>query len=1560
MENNPEIAKLKQKKRIAKASFTRAENFLRTVEPDRVKVDEVNLRLKKLEEAWKAIEESLTELAIFEAFSEEQVDQELVEQEERYIELRLFGERLVRDRVRPAFAENNLNQAVDVLENQRIRNNDNQVKLPKIELPVFSGKYEDWHSFYNTFQSLIHSNQSINEIQKFHYLISSVKGEAAETIASLEISEANYRDAWFRLKERYDIERFAVQNHIKAIFELPTLKKENSITLRSILDGILKHIRALAALKRPTSQWDDLLIYVITSKLDYITTKEWESHVDAQRLPTFQELIEFLTKRCQMLEAVARRNPSMPKVDNSRSASQDGEYLFVDPENKLSKYAPKNWRNSHTHGLDSSGSPIFVLYFRVRFYVDTPLLLSDETSRHHYYLQLRDNVVRHGGGVESLHPHHPLHEPSIVTPLLVLAGLALQADLGDYSEERHRPHAGSIGYCKSTDYLPPHMCLESNVLAVLATQHREYSGLSREEAELQYIREAVLLEAPLNAHLYRLRRSKNEAGPGRILLAICARGVRIYAEEETPRVFAWNNIGKLSFDRKKFEIRAVDQPEKLTLYSGCDDKSKLLLGLCRDTHQFSMAIAPRVNEAMKREEEERKVLRDCYMYPTRCKLSLTARGARGDQRISVISSTSSNTTSGIVSDRVHSEDEPDTAPASTECLPRLTETVPYSDGQSKVLNGTNGDTDNHSMPPSSVSIIDEIDSSDATSTSVVLRLASSAATAAEGSQCSSSCSTVVVVNTSAGGTSRMRRTSATSSLELGYSHTAQNSAISSETASFPGVIYDRCKKTGTDIASETSGVYTLRSSEIQDERIGGDMYSPTGDTNESSAASDVCALSSVQSTTDEASITSGFYTIHSGLRSESSDVYTEDVGVEDQEPIYSLCKGDDDDRDSLSNRQLEDSRSRSNSILSVSSFRGDGSDPSSARPLLSADELSDLIVGRYPPRKTIGNSMDSDCDYVTMPPPPPPPPPPRTDSDRQLPPPPPYPIQNIDYATINASKRSNIPEPQSRERQPPPPPPPYNSSCSDFVPLPPRRTDPPPPPPPYTSSRERIQIPPPTPPRNDAVTPREPPPPPPPYPTDISTAIGTIPRATKTTNDVAGNVAPKPPPRIQPPTYPGDKMKPTPVHAPVAALVVGPNNYLDVHASRAGPVLLPYLTTPPPPPPLPPPPIVHPRQPPPPPPPPPPSSSSQQPASSLATVYTSQVSRSQIEQYQQQLYSDVDYVMFPLKDPAVSKQEYIDAKQGSLLAAMAAYPPPPYPSFNNKSSVIYRSTPYLPGSSFSSQSKYASNQNLSSSDTGSSSGNYLQGNLNSHYAASTSSLYSGATCSSTGSHSLRREPPVPAHPLDAFSRTRSDENILKCLDTLIASKMQSLPQSKHRRLPPPPPPPPYEIQNLEKNQPLPSSSSAAVSLLTATTNKFKKLSNGVEENDEGKGDDMLDIRTLREKSRNLDLPLISALCNDQYLLKQTKAFVLPKHPSEITSTTASTKSGTRSSNGATSSRNKYPVSGLSTTQIQKPLRKSSTSTHKHPSETKSSAHKVNTSSAGVSTTKKDFTRASHS
>lgn len=90
-------------------------------------------------------------------------------------------------------------------------------------------------------------------------------------------------------------------------------------------------------------------------------------------------------------------------------------------------------------------------------------------------------------------------------------------------------------------------------------------------------------------------------------------------------------------------------------------------------------------------------------------------------------------------------------------------------------------------------LFSEVDGTNTSPTSVTLRITSTAA-AAEGSQCSSSCSTVVVVSAPPTGPARIRRASATSSLELGYSHTAQNSAVSTETASFPCVIYDRCKK----------------------------------------------------------------------------------------------------------------------------------------------------------------------------------------------------------------------------------------------------------------------------------------------------------------------------------------------------------------------------------------------------------------------------------------------------------------------------------------------------------------------------------------------------------------------------------------------------------------------------------------------------------------------------------------------------------------------------------------------------------------------------------------------
>lgn len=42
------------------------------------------------------------------------------------------------------------------------------IRLPKIDLPKFSGSYHDWLEFRDTFTSIIHHNESIDKINKLH------------------------------------------------------------------------------------------------------------------------------------------------------------------------------------------------------------------------------------------------------------------------------------------------------------------------------------------------------------------------------------------------------------------------------------------------------------------------------------------------------------------------------------------------------------------------------------------------------------------------------------------------------------------------------------------------------------------------------------------------------------------------------------------------------------------------------------------------------------------------------------------------------------------------------------------------------------------------------------------------------------------------------------------------------------------------------------------------------------------------------------------------------------------------------------------------------------------------------------------------------------------------------------------------------------------------------------------------------------------------------------------------------------------------------------------------
>ena len=59
----------------------------------------------------------------------------------------------------------------------------NKVKLPKLSIKPFTGKLTAWTSFWDSYQSAIHDNPELSNIDKFNYLKSLLGPGAIEAIA---------------------------------------------------------------------------------------------------------------------------------------------------------------------------------------------------------------------------------------------------------------------------------------------------------------------------------------------------------------------------------------------------------------------------------------------------------------------------------------------------------------------------------------------------------------------------------------------------------------------------------------------------------------------------------------------------------------------------------------------------------------------------------------------------------------------------------------------------------------------------------------------------------------------------------------------------------------------------------------------------------------------------------------------------------------------------------------------------------------------------------------------------------------------------------------------------------------------------------------------------------------------------------------------------------------------------------------------------------------------------------------------------------------------------------
>ncbi|MCP3668461.1 MAG: DUF1759 domain-containing protein, partial [Gammaproteobacteria bacterium] len=124
------------------------------------------------------------------------------------------------------------------------------LKLPKFQMTSFDGDVSKWTSFWDVFNSSIHSRTNLTNALNFTYLKGFLTGKAAKAIEGITVSNDNYMDAVQILQDRFGDAAFIKESLWEKLREMSHHK---SYHLSETVDSIEQIIRQLKALGEDTT-----------------------------------------------------------------------------------------------------------------------------------------------------------------------------------------------------------------------------------------------------------------------------------------------------------------------------------------------------------------------------------------------------------------------------------------------------------------------------------------------------------------------------------------------------------------------------------------------------------------------------------------------------------------------------------------------------------------------------------------------------------------------------------------------------------------------------------------------------------------------------------------------------------------------------------------------------------------------------------------------------------------------------------------------------------------------------------------------------------------------------------------------------------------------------------------------------------------------------------------------------------------------------------------------------------------------------------------------------------
>lgn len=174
------------------------------------------------------------------------------------------------------------------------QNNHLGIKLPNINITPFSGKFEEWPEFRDTFQSLIKKYKG-DDVEKLAHLKNFLRGEARDCLKQLTVQNGNYATAWEILAKEYENKNAIIDSHIDSFKNIQPIKSSNPTSIREAITITNSCIAGLKNLDIIVESWDPMIVSLLKDKLDDALLDKWEEEKKGSREPpTWLEFKTFL------------------------------------------------------------------------------------------------------------------------------------------------------------------------------------------------------------------------------------------------------------------------------------------------------------------------------------------------------------------------------------------------------------------------------------------------------------------------------------------------------------------------------------------------------------------------------------------------------------------------------------------------------------------------------------------------------------------------------------------------------------------------------------------------------------------------------------------------------------------------------------------------------------------------------------------------------------------------------------------------------------------------------------------------------------------------------------------------------------------------------------------------------------------------------------------------------------------------------------------------------------------------------------------------------------------